>query len=203
LTGAALAVLASYLLGGVPFSALAARLRGVDLRDHGSGNLGATNAIRVLGPALGVPVLLLDVAKGWVAAAILPGLFGEAAIGVRLLCGFAAVAGHVWPVWARFRGGKGVAAAAGAFLALAPAATGFAVAAFVVVLLASRYMSLASMTGAVTLPLAAAATHQSWWVVGATSTVAVLILVRHRTNIARIRDRTESRVSFGGKEKAR
>jgi glycerol-3-phosphate acyltransferase PlsY len=121
------------------------------------------------------------------------------AVGVRLACGFAAVAGHVWPVWAGFRGGKGVAAAAGAFLALAPAATGIAAAVFVTVLFASRYMSLASMAAAVTLPLAAAAQRQSPWIVGAAAVIAALILARHRSNLGRIRDRTENRVSFGRK----
>ncbi|MEZ5065429.1 MAG: glycerol-3-phosphate 1-O-acyltransferase PlsY [bacterium] len=193
-----LAIVAAYLLGGVPFSALAARLKGVDLRAHGSGNLGATNAIRVLGPALGVPVLLLDFAKGWASAALLPGLFGAPGAELPLACGFAAVAGHVWPVWAKFRGGKGVAAAGGAFLAIAPAATGIAAALFLIVLLTTRYMSLASITAAVVLPFALAWRHASPWVLGVAVLIAALILVRHRTNLVRLVRGNENRI---GKKK--
>jgi glycerol-3-phosphate acyltransferase PlsY len=196
MTGALLAIVVSWLLGGVPFSSLAARLKGVDLRRHGSGNLGATNAIRVLGPWLGVPVLILDVAKGWVAAALLPRLFGVPSVELGLACGLAAVAGHVWPVWARFRGGKGVACAAGAFLALAPAATGLSAAAFLATLLLSRYMSLASIIGGITLPVALVLTGAGGVLIGAGVAIAALILVRHRSNLGRIRDRTESRVVF-------
>jgi glycerol-3-phosphate acyltransferase PlsY len=195
--GASAAIVLSYLLGGVPFSAVAARAKGVDLRAHGSGNLGASNAIRVLGPALGVPVLLLDIAKGWVSAAVFPRLAADPGVELGLACGFAAVAGHIWPVWARFRGGKGVAAAGGAFLALAPAATGIAAAVLVLVLLVFRYISLASICGAVTLPIALATLGGNRWLIGAGALIAVLILVRHRTNLARIRAGTESRIPLG------
>ena len=170
----------------------------MDLRAHGSGNLGATNAIRVLGPALGVPVLLLDFAKGWASAALLPSLFGAPGAELPLACGFAAVAGHVWPVWAKFRGGKGVAAAGGAFLAIAPAATGIAAALFLIVLLTTRYMSLASITAAVVLPFALAWRHASPWVLGVAVLIAALILVRHRTNLVRLVRGNENRI---GKKK--
>ena len=142
-----LAILLSYLLGAVPFSLLAGRLKGVDLRKHGSGNVGATNAIRILGPALGIPVLLLDIAKGLLSSTVIASAFGQEATELRLLCGVAAVLGHSFPIWLGFKGGKGVATAAGVFLGLAPAAMGIAALLFGTVLLISRYVSLASISG--------------------------------------------------------
>jgi glycerol-3-phosphate acyltransferase PlsY len=199
LTAAAAAI--AYLLGAVPFAALAARACGRDLRREGSGNLGATNAIRVLGPAIGVPVLLADIAKGWVAVAFLPGWLGASGVTTALLCGVAVVAGHVWPVFLRFRGGKGVAAGAGAFLGLAPAATGMALAVFVIVLLGTRYVSLASMIAGATLPVflwLRSAPPAVWWVGLA---LAVLVIVRHRANIRRLASGTENRVRWRGRKR--
>jgi glycerol-3-phosphate acyltransferase PlsY len=197
----ALAIAASYLLGSVPFALLAAKVRGVDLRAHGSGNLGATNAIRVLGPGLGVPVLLADVGKGLVSVTLFPAVPGGASWGLPLACGAAAIIGHVASVFLRFRGGKGVATAAGAFLGLAPAALGVAAAVFAVVLLATRYVSLASVLSAVALPLAL-------WRLGARPEVlsvgvalAALVLFRHRANLGRLAGGRESRVSFRRKER--
>lgn len=192
-----IAALVSYLLGGIPFSALAARVKGVDLRTHGSGNLGATNAIRVLGPAIGVPVLLADILKGVVAAWWVPAMLGPFDATGRLVCGASAVAGHVFPVFLRFRGGKGVATAGGAFLALAPAATGIAMGVFAVALLASRYVSLASVLAAVTLPLALFFTGASPVLRTAGVAIALLVVVRHRTNLNRLRHGTEARIPFG------
>jgi len=193
-----LAVVLSYLLGGIPFSAVAARAKGIDLREHGSGNLGATNAIRVLGPGLGVPVLLADILKGVAAAAWIPALLGPFDVGGRLACGAAAVAGHVFPLFLRFKGGKGVATAGGAFLALAPAATGIAMGVFAVTLVASRYVSLASVLAAVALPVALRlrGAPPVLWIAGAA--IAALVIVRHRTNLVRLRRGTEARVPFGG-----
>jgi glycerol-3-phosphate acyltransferase PlsY len=191
---AAIALLASYLLGSVPFALIAARAKGVDLRVHGSGNLGATNAIRVLGAGIGVPVLLADVLKGLVSVTVFPRLLGVTGAEVPLLCGAAAVCGHVWSVFLRFRGGKGVAAAAGAFLGLAPGALGIAAAVFAVVLLFGRYVSLASLIGSVTLPLALWRTGAARSVLAAGVAIAVLVIVRHRTNLARLLAGTESRI---------
>ncbi len=192
----ALAIAGSYLLGGIPFAVLAARIKGVNLLEHGSRNPGATNAIRVLGPALGVPVLLLDVAKG-LAAVLAGGRLGGGTETAALACGAAAILGHVFPPALGFRGGKGVAAAAGAFLALAPAATGAAFAVFALVLVAFRYVSAASMAAAVTLPLGLWRFHASRGVLFAGVVVAVLVVVRHRANLARLAAGTESRVRFG------
>ncbi|GJM45018.1 MAG: glycerol-3-phosphate acyltransferase [Gemmatimonadota bacterium] len=194
-----MAVLASYLLGSVPFAVLAGRWKGVDLRSQGSGNLGATNAIRVLGAAVGVPVLIADILKGVLSAAWISGLFGPADEMTRLACGAAAVVGHVFPVFLGFRGGKGVATAGGAFLALAPAATGVAMGMFVLVLLIGRYVSLASVMAAITLPITLWTTNASSVLRGAGVLIGLLVIVRHRANLNRLRQGTESRMSLGKK----
>lgn len=190
----AVAVLLSYLLGGVPFALIAGRWKGIDLRAHGSGNLGATNAIRVLGKGLGIPVLLLDVLKGVGAAALLPMLLGPFEEPGRLLCGAAAVAGHVFSPFLRFRGGKGVATAGGAFLALAPAATGIVFLVFLVSLLVGRFVSLASVLAAASLPIALAAFGASRLMLGAGILIAGLVVFRHRQNLGRLRAGTEGRI---------
>jgi glycerol-3-phosphate acyltransferase PlsY len=188
-----LAALAAYLIGGIPFAALAARARGIDLRTHGSGNLGATNAIRVLGPGLGIPVLLADMAKGWAAAALVP-RFAGGRVEVGILCAAAAVAGHVFPIALGFRGGKGVATAAGALFALAPHGIGIACVVFVIVLITTRYVSVASIAASAALAI-------SLWVQPAPlvlrlagGAIAALVIARHRTNIARLVAGTEPRV---------
>ena len=197
----AIAILASYLLGSVPFALLAAKARGVDLRTQGSGNLGATNAIRVLGPGLGIPVLLADVAKGLVSVTVFPAVLGGASWGLPLACGAAAIVGHVASVFLRFRGGKGVAAAAGAFLGLAPAALGIAAVVFVAVLVVTRYVSLASILGAATLPVALWRSGARPEVLAVGVALALLVLFRHRANIGRLLAGRENRVSFRRKER--
>lgn len=189
------AALVAYLVGSIPFAALAARAKGIDLRAHGSGNLGATNAIRVLGPGLGIPVLLGDVAKGWFAAAIVPRLAADGSLTTQLLCAGAGVLGHIFPVFLRLRGGKGVATAAGAFLALAPGPIAVAALAFVLVLAASRFVSLASIAASITLVVGlwVAPCPLALRVLG--TAIAALVLVRHRTNVGRLLAGTESRVT--------
>jgi glycerol-3-phosphate acyltransferase PlsY len=189
-------ILLAYLLGSVPFAAVAARIKGVDLRRQGSGNLGATNAIRVLGPAIGIPVLLADILKGLLGATLIPSSLAVTDPGWVLASGVAAILGHVWPIFLAFRGGKGVATAAGVFLGLAPAATGVALALFVGVLLAGRYVSLASMVAAVGLPVALALTDAPRLVLVAGIAVALLVLVKHRSNLGRILAGSENRVSL-------
>ncbi|MGQ0720385.1 MAG: glycerol-3-phosphate 1-O-acyltransferase PlsY [Candidatus Eiseniibacteriota bacterium] len=196
MTRVAVAVAVAWLLGSVPFALLAARIKGVDLRLHGSGNLGATNAIRVLGPVLGVPVLIADVAKGWIAAAVIPRLSASTLEALPLACGAAAILGHVASPFLRFRGGKGVAAAAGVFLALAPQGLAVAAAVFAAVLLITRYVSLASMAGAAALPVALVALRARTELVAAGAVLAVLVAVRHRANVARMLRGTEHRATF-------
>jgi len=198
-------VIVAYLAGAVPSGLWLGRLlRGVDVRTLGSGNLGATNVYRSLGPGLGIATLLLDVAKGALPVALLPGSgLGAAFPGgpewCRLASGFAAITGHVATVFASFRGGKGVATTAGVLLALSPPAFGAFAAVFVAAVAATRWISLGSILGS----LAFAATLGAIAPGGVRSPtfafgtlVAALVIVRHRDNIRRLRSGTERRFSF-------
>jgi acyl phosphate:glycerol-3-phosphate acyltransferase len=186
------AVIAAYVLGSIPFSYLVARRRGVDVRTVGSGNVGATNVMRNVGRGAGLLAFGLDFLKG-VAASLL-GRALEPQSPLPALCAVMAVLGHMYPVWLRFRGGKGVATGAGAFLPLAPAATLSALAAFAVVLLATRYVSIASIAGTVVLAVAAFLLGAPLTVVRAASGLALLIVWKHRANLQRIARGTESRI---------
>jgi glycerol-3-phosphate acyltransferase PlsY len=195
-------ILASYLLGAVPTSYLAARLfAGINLSEHGSQNLGATNLYRVLGWKYAIPVGLFDIAKGAIPVAVFGPLAGTEPW-IPVLLGVAAVVGHVYSAFVRFRGGKGVATAAGAVLALAPAALGISTIVWIVVLAATGYVSLASMLGAIAFPLAVRFTnpgdHYSF---GVGVALAAFILVTHRSNIHRLVAGQENR--FGNRERAR
>ncbi|MET0552779.1 MAG: glycerol-3-phosphate 1-O-acyltransferase PlsY [Vicinamibacteria bacterium] len=187
-----LVLLASYLLGSIPFSYLVARLRGVDVRTVGSGNVGATNVMRSAGKAAGIAAFLLDAAKGAVAALLArkfaPGLAAPP------LAAVSAIVGHMYPVWLGFRGGKGVATGAGAFLPLAPLATAAGLAAFALAAALSRHVSVGSMTGAIVLAASAAALGAPWPVWLAAAAMAALIVWKHRENIRRLADGTESRI---------
>ncbi len=186
---------ASYLAGAVPFAHLVARgLGGLDVRSAGSRNVGATNVLRVAGLPLAGLVLALDAGKG--AAAVLAARAVGVDEGGQAAVAAAAVAGHVWPVWLRFRGGKGVAVAGGAFAVLAPLATGMAVAVFVTVVSISRYVSFGSLAAAVALPLLALAAGASSVTVATAAGVAGLILARHRANLDRLRTGTEWRLAL-------
>jgi acyl phosphate:glycerol-3-phosphate acyltransferase len=176
----------------VPFAYLLARLKGIDVRIAGSGNVGAANVLRTTGPWRGVIVMSLDVAKGIGAVAIAHMLAGGTAL--IALTGAAAVVGHIYPVWLRFHGGKGVAVAAGVFTVLSPGATAMAAALFLIIAWITRYISLASIAATLALPPAA-------WIVGAPLSVilvaagtATLILFRHRANWSRLRRGTERRM---------
>jgi len=201
-----LAVVLSYLMGSIPTAAIAGRLRGVDLRSEGSGNLGATNALRVLGPSVGVPVLAIDLAKGAAAVLLVSQLPGAAdqlgTGGIRLACGVAAIVGHILPLFAGFRGGKGVATACGVFLAMAPMATGACVVLWLVLVLVTRYVSVGSIAAAAFLPLAVQLEArlrdmpQPVPLVVAAGVVAIFVVVRHRPNIRRLVVGTENRFHF-------
>jgi glycerol-3-phosphate acyltransferase PlsY len=187
-----LIVLLGYLLGSLPWSLWAGRLRGIDLRDHGSGNLGATNVYRVLGWKPGLVVLILDMAKG--AAAVALGRVLAPADAQNLLpalAGLAAVAGHMFTPFASFRGGKGVATGAGVFLGLAPLAGLFCLGLFVAVLLLGGWVSLASGLAALGLPLAVYLTRDDLGVrygsvLALAVVVSLLVIVRHRGNWVRL-----------------
>jgi glycerol-3-phosphate acyltransferase PlsY len=188
------AVLVSYLLGSIPFGQVAAHIKGIDLRQHGSGNVGATNAIRILGKKLGIPVLLADIGKGWAAAALVPRAFGIMSPEVGILCGVAAVLGHIWPATLKFRGGKGVATSAGALFALAPLATLVGLAAFLTVLLVFRYASLASLSAAFALVSVRWIQPNALSLRLAGTALGVVVALRHRSNVSRLLAGTEPRV---------
>ena len=184
---AALLVLASYLLGAVPTSYIAGRLaRGIDLREHGSGNLGATNVFRVLGWRTAAPVFLVDIFKGWLPAYLFPRLDGSAGWEWALVYGAAAIVGHVFSVFVGFRGGKGVATGAGVFLALAPAAVLVALVVWLGVLLALRIVSLASILAASVLPLLVFLTRGAGPVLWLSLGLAAFVVFAHRANIRRL-----------------
>lgn len=186
-----------YVLGSIPFAYLAGRARGVDLRQHGSGNLGATNAVRVLGGRIGAVVYLLDTLKGFVAAFALTRMLGVEPAGIWAIAfGVAAVAGHVRPLFLRFqRGGKGVATAGGVFFGLAPLATAITFVVFVLVLTVTGYASVGSMAAALTLPLAILliGNGASTELLVVAVAMAVFVFWAHRANIRRLRRGEEHR----------
>jgi glycerol-3-phosphate acyltransferase PlsY len=187
-----LAVTFGYLVGSVPFAFLLARRGGVDLRHAGSGNVGAANVLRTSGVALAVAAMCLDVTKGALAVFLAQKLTGGPATPVA--AGLAAVIGHIYPVWLRFRGGKGVATAAGVFGVLSPLALVIAAGVFVITVSVTRYISLGSVAAAATLAVAAGVDRaEAATAVGAI--VAALVIVhRHRGNLARLAAGTERRI---------
>ncbi len=187
-----LPILLGYLAGSVPFAFLLAKRRGIDVRVAGSGNVGAANVLRTTGAWRGVIVMALDLSKGIVAVAIAHLL--ASGTGSIALTGAAAVVGHIYPVWLRFHGGKGVAVAAGVFTILSPAATGAAALLFLLVAWITRYVSLASIAATVALPPAAWILGSPLPVVLVAAGTGLLILFRHRANWHRLRSGTERRV---------
>jgi glycerol-3-phosphate acyltransferase PlsY len=186
------AVVVGYLVGSVPFAFLLARRRGIDLRHVGSGNIGASNVLRTTGVGLAILAMSLDAVKGAVAVIVAQRVASGTATPVA--AGLASVIGHIYPVWLRFRGGKGVATAAGVFGVLAPTALVVASAVFVLAVWTTRYISVGSMAAAITLAVVAAASELPAIVgVGALLTAAI-ILHRHRANLARLIEGTERRV---------
>ena len=200
----------SYLVGSIPTSILVARARGVDIRAHGSGNAGATNVFRVLGPKLGVGVMVLDLLKGVVAVGLIaliridgePGWMAPNAHGwLMVAAGAAAVLGHIYTIYAGFKGGKGVATGAGVALALAPVPVLVGAVLFGAIVALTRYVSLASMVAASSLPLTQLVRE---WVFGIDvpapmmwfcAVIPFLILFTHRTNIGRLLHGQESRIT--------
>lgn len=186
-----LPILLGYLAGSVPFAFLLARHAGVDVRVVGSGNVGAANVLRTTGAWRGVAVMALDVAKGVAAVLIAHGTAGG---GAAAATGAAAVVGHIYPVWLRFHGGKGVAVAAGVFCVLAPLATGVAASFFVVTVWATRYVSLGSIAATLALPPVAWFSGAPRTVVAAAACTGALIVFRHRANLRRLVAGTERKM---------
>lgn len=196
-----IAVLFSYLLGSVSFSVLLAKsLKGIDIRQHGSGNAGATNTLRVLGKGPAILVLVLDVLKG-IAAVWLGRLLGEGSEWVPALCGIAAIVGHNWPLYFRFRGGKGIATTIGvmATLALIPALYAGGIAILFIVF--TRYVSLGSLIFVLLTPLFLwifGETGPNFW---ASLLICIFAFWRHRSNIVKIAQGRENKLGSKGGER--
>jgi len=200
----------AYFVGSLPFGLIVARLAGgIDIRKEGSGNIGATNVARVLGAKYGAVVLALDCLKGAAPTGLLPVLFLDSSapqwLHLEVLSGVGAILGHMFPFWIGFRGGKGVATALGVALVLAPAASALALALFIICVAATRIVSLSSIVGACAFcglelwHLRPQPFAETTWSLALFSTVVpILIVVRHRTNLARLLRGTESRFRFGG-----
>jgi glycerol-3-phosphate acyltransferase PlsY len=200
----ALALVASYVAGSIPSAWIAGKASGVNLREHGSGNLGATNVLRVLGPRIGVTVLLADIAKGALPVYFLPrytGSDGNSLAIIQILCGAAAIFGHARPLFLGFgKGGKGIATACGVFFAIAPLQAAIALLAFIAVVLASGYVSLASLSAAVALPIAMGVSLGVASILFPVGLATMLFVTwTHRENIKRLRAGTEFRFERSAK----
>ncbi len=194
---------ASYLLGSIPFGYLLVRIfRGEDVRQSGSGNIGATNVSRK-SPVLGALTLVLDALKGSAAVALavfLCGRAGHAPYRLMALSALLAVVGHIFPVWLRFHGGKGVATGLGSFVVIAPKAVLLAAGIFLVLVLAFRFVSFGSVAAVAAFPVFAFFLHEygnSWRALGLMSLASLLIVIKHHANIRRLLAGTEPR--FGSK----
>ncbi len=208
-----LVVVLSYLLGSVPSGFLAGKMRGIDIRKAGSGNIGATNVFRILGKWAGTGVLMMDALKGWLAVTVVaelvalgfgpPTMTPEAAPslhGLQLAAGLAAILGHNYTCWLKFKGGKGIATSSGVLIAWLPLPFFVMLGVWLVVFALSRYVSLASLATALALPFA------TWWLDGRGSMILITTLLsamaiyKHRTNITRLLNGTENR--FGHRQEA-
>ena len=188
-----LPILFGYGVGSLPLGYLvASRAKGIDLRRVGRGNVGATNAYRTAGLAAAVIVILVDVAKG-ASSVFFAARFATGAVD-PVAAGIAAIIGHVYPVWLRFHGGKGVATACGVFWMLAPLATAVSASVFVIVVWMTRYVSLGSIVATVALPPLAWLTDKPMTVVVGAAVAAILIVQRHRANLARLQQGIERRL---------
>ena len=192
-----LTVAYSYFLGSIPFGYILVRtFRGQDVRQTGSGNIGATNVSRT-SPRLGALTLILDALKGLSAVLLTRALFPTQQ-GLMFTAALFAIVGHVFPVWLRFRGGKGVATGLGSFALLTPKTILVMIAIFILIFLAFRYVSIASILSVALFPLMASILEpdMNWRTVGITAAASLIIIVRHRENIRRLMNHTESRFQW-------
>jgi glycerol-3-phosphate acyltransferase PlsY len=192
---------AAYLLGSIPTGYLVARARGIDIRTVGSGNIGAANAFRILGKPAGIFVLVADGLKGfaacsWLADFVIRLLAAapDQIENLRIVAGIAAVLGHNYTCWLKFKGGKGIATSAGVFFALAPLATGIALGTWIIVFTLGRYVSVASIAASVALPAAVWLTPNSLALRIVTTALGLLAIFKHRGNIQRLLNGTERRL---------
>jgi len=199
---AVLSIAAGYLLGSIPTAYIFGKLiKGIDVREHGSGNVGATNVVRTVGLIPGIAVFILDMLKGLVAATILPRYIqeflapGEPVYGlVFIFAGTAAIGGHIFPVFLKFKGGKGVATTAGVVAGLAPVILAICLGIWTIVFSIWKYVSLASITAAVALPVLAVAFGKGIDIVIFSAAIAMLGIFSHRSNIKRLIQGTETTI---------
>ena len=196
----------AYLIGSIPTGYLVAKqVRGIDIREHGSGNVGATNVFRVIGKKWGALVLAIDILKGWIVTTLVArttGVFPELSISLKqLLFGAAAISGHTWTPWLGLKGGKGVAASLGALLGIFPAATVLVLGIWAICFIIWRYVSLASMIAALCYPVLLLLFYreiQSFPLIFLISLLLVALLIyNHRSNISRLKRGEELRFNFG------
>jgi acyl phosphate:glycerol-3-phosphate acyltransferase len=206
IVGYILSVMVAYLLGSIPTGFLVAKARGIDIRTVGSGNIGATNVLRALGKPAGIAVLLTDALKGWLAVAVAarlicswvsPGADAAAREWFALCGGIATILGHNYTCWLNFKGGKGIATSAGVLVALVPSSLLIILAVWIAVFVLSRYVSLASICAAFVLPFAAWLTGESVTIITVTAALATLAIYKHKSNIRRLLNGTENRISLG------
>ena len=204
--------LAAYLLGSIPTGFLVAQTRGIDIRTVGSGNIGATNTLRVLGKPAGIFVLVMDALKGWLAvvplAFLITTFFGRPQSGTshetaQIIAGLCAILGHNYTCWLQFKGGKGIATSAGVLLALVPWALLIIFAVFILLLLATRYVSMGSIAAAATLPFASWITGESPAKIIVTGAMGMLAIYKHKENIIRLLKGTERRLGAPPREEAK
>jgi glycerol-3-phosphate acyltransferase PlsY len=193
----------AYLIGSIPTAIWVGRFsHGIDIREHGSGNAGATNTIRVLGYKWGIPVLIFDIFKGFLAVFLihLSSLTPDSNVkdGFSIILGVLAVCGHIWPVFAGFRGGKGVATIFGVILALQLIPTLIAIVVFLVCLFITKYVSVSSMVAGVSFPVSVYFVHgySSWPLMAFSFVVPILLIYTHRKNIKRLRNGEEGKADF-------
>jgi len=194
-----LTALGAYLLGSIPTGFLVAKAKGIDIRSVGSGNIGATNAMRVLGKPTGIFVLLMDAAKGFAAVWLASLMLKDNSIAdlqtLRVVAGIGAVLGHNYTCWLKFKGGKGIATTAGVYLALAPWALLVALVVFILAILLTKYVSVGSIAGAIALPVTVwVMTPQNYFLGIVTTALGALAIYKHKSNIQRLIAGTENRL---------
>ena len=202
-----LTAVAAYLLGSIPTGFLMGKARGIDIRKIGSGNIGATNVLRVLGKPAGIFVLVIDGLKGYAACGWVSDLvwrhFATPSMDLevlRIVAGLSAIVGHNFTVWLHFKGGKGIATSAGVLAALVPGALIIILTVWVIVMALTRYVSLASIAASFTLPFATWATGRSVTLIIVTAGMGALAIYKHKSNIQRLLQGTESRLGVKKKE---
>lgn len=187
-----LTVIASYLIGSISFSYLIVKLwLNVDIRNYGSGNAGATNVLRVLGKKAAAAVLFLDMLKGFIAVVIGNQIGGE---NISLICGIAVVLGHNWPIFFKFKGGKGIATSIGVVLAISPLIMLYLILIAVVIIYFTRYVSLASITGALIYPLLVLLLKMPKKYIIFSLILSILAVIRHHSNIYKLLTGKESKI---------